>query len=109
MKTLLTYVFTTFFAVGEPNIPLGKKIYMDRCKVCHGVQGNTNPFAAQVLDPPPRNFTSEQSKTELTEERMIQSATQGRPGTAMMPWKNILSPREIQAVIHYIRKQLMGL
>ena len=108
MTALLTCLVTTLLA-GVPDISLGKKIYMDRCKVCHGVQGNTNPFTLQVLDPPPRNFTSEQSKAELTEKRMIQSATQGRPGTAMMPWGNILSPSEIRAVVHYIRKQLMGL
>jgi mono/diheme cytochrome c family protein len=40
---------------------------------------------------------------------MIRSATEGRPGTAMMPWKNILSKEEIQAVVDYIRRDIMRL
>lgn len=91
------------------NLELGKKIYRDRCKVCHGEKGNTNLFAAEVLNPPPRNFTSSESLKDLTENRMIQSATEGRPGTAMMPWKGILKRHEIEAVIHYIRKTFMRL
>jgi mono/diheme cytochrome c family protein len=86
---------------------LGKTIYQKRCKVCHGVQGNAKSFAANALHPPPRNFTSAKSKQELSRQRMIRSVTEGRPGTAMMAWKNNLSVREIQAVVDYIRHQLM--
>ena len=109
MNIFSAFLLVTTLSSSDDDLQLGKEIYTQHCKVCHGVQGTTNPFAAQVLNPPPRNFTSQQSKTELTEERMINSATHGRPGTAMMPWKNILSNREIRAVIYYIRKQLMGL
>tara|TARA_B100000686_G_scaffold285750_1_gene310106 strand:- start:66 stop:407 length:342 start_codon:yes stop_codon:yes gene_type:complete len=108
---LLFFVFGTVNSSPHSNnvIELGRKIYIQRCKVCHGIKGNVNPFAAAVLGPPPRNFTSENSGKNLTEERMIRSATNGRPGTAMMPWKNILSPEEIHAVIYYIRKEIMKL
>tara|TARA_B100000686_G_C16800620_1_gene985708 strand:- start:1834 stop:2172 length:339 start_codon:yes stop_codon:yes gene_type:complete len=112
MNSFLSIFITLQLLSGEsstPNEELGKKIYLKRCKVCHGAKGDTNPFAAKVLNPPPRNFTSEQSKKELTEERMVFSATNGRPGTAMMPWKGILSQDEIFAVIYYIRNELMNL
>ena len=109
MQTILILLLTTTFSTENLDLQLGKKIYQKRCKVCHGIQGKTNPYASKVLDPPPRNFTSKQSKTELTEKRMIFSATNGRPGTAMMPWKNILSPSEIRAVVNYIRRHLMRL
>jgi mono/diheme cytochrome c family protein len=89
-------------------INLGKTIYQKRCKVCHGVQGNAKSFAANALHPPPRNFTSAKSKRELTRPRMISSVTEGRPGTAMMAWKNNLSAEEIQAVVDYIRHRLMA-
>ena len=92
----------------HPDIELGKIVYLERCKVCHGMQGNGKSFAANVLNPPPRNFISAQSKKQLTLERMIDSATNGRPRTAMMPWKDNLSKEEIRAVIHYIRRELMG-
>ena len=91
------------------DLNLGKTVYQKRCKVCHGIQGNARSFAANALHPPPRNFTSAKSKQELSRQRMIRSVTEGRPGTAMMPWKNNLSDREIQAVVEYIRRRLMDL
>jgi mono/diheme cytochrome c family protein len=92
----------------QPDLELGKKIYTERCKVCHGIKGNGKSFAANALNPPPKNFTSPQSKKQLTKKRMIDSATNGRPGTAMMPWKDNLTQEEIRAVVHFIRKEFMG-
>ena len=85
----------------------GRDIFYKHCKACHGYKGNGKTFAANVLNPPPKNFTAEKSKKELTEERMIHSVTKGRKGTAMMPWESNLTQTEIQAVVHYIRKELM--
>ena len=85
----------------------GRDIFYKHCKACHGDKGNGKTFAANVLNPPPKNFTSEKTKKELTEERMIHSVTKGRKGTAMMPWESNLTQTEIQAVVHYIRKELM--
>jgi mono/diheme cytochrome c family protein len=86
----------------------GKHIYSSRCKVCHGEGGDGKSFASGVLNPPPRDFTSTRSKQELTAERMIQSAMNGRPGTAMMAWKDILTNEEIRAVVHFIRQEFMA-
>ena len=87
----------------------GRDIFFKHCKACHGDKGDGKTFAANVLNPPPKNFTSENSKQELTEDRMIQSVTEGRQGTAMMPWKSRLTQQEIHAVVLYIRKKLMQL
>ncbi len=89
------------------NLETGRDIFFKHCKACHGDKGDGQTFAANVLNPPPKNFTSEKSKKELTEVRMIQSVTDGRKGTAMMPWKSRLTADEIQAVVQYIRKKLM--
>ena len=86
----------------------GRDIFFKHCKACHGDKGDGKTFAANVLNPPPKNFTSEKSKQELTKKRMIQSVTEGRKGTAMMPWKSRLTEQEIQAVVNYIREKLMG-
>ena len=90
-------------------VSLGKKIYHDRCEVCHGSQGDGKTFAANVLFPPPKNFRATSTKKELPRERMIRSVTRGRSGTAMMPWESILSKQEIHSVVNYIRQILMGL
>jgi mono/diheme cytochrome c family protein len=92
----------------RPDLETGKRIYQERCKVCHGSQGDGKSFAANALNPPPKNFTSSQSKKQLNQKRMLKSATNGRPKTAMMPWKDVLTAEEIRAVVHYIRKELMG-
>ena len=91
------------------NLETGRDIFYKHCKACHGDKGNGKTFAANVLNPPPKNFTSEKTKKELTEERMIHSVTKGRKGTAMMPWESNLTEEEIRSVVHYIRKELMKL
>ncbi len=95
--------------VSNSDLELGKKIYLKHCKVCHGISGDGQSFAANALNPPPKNFTAPESKKELTLKRMLDSATNGRPGTAMMPWQDNLSAEEIRAVVSYIRKELMGI
>jgi mono/diheme cytochrome c family protein len=91
------------------NLETGRDIFYKHCKACHGDKGNGKTFAANVLNPPPKNFTSEKTKKELTEERMIHSVTKGRKGTAMMPWESNLTEQEIRSVVYYIRKELMKL
>ena len=91
------------------NLETGRDIFYKHCKACHGDKGDGKTFAANVLNPPPKNFTVEESKKELTEKRMIQSVTKGRKGTGMMPWESNLTQKEIRAVVHYIRKKLMQL
>lgn len=96
-------------AFAGPDFETGKTTFLQRCKPCHGEGGNGKTFAANALNPPPKNFTTEQSRKELTQERMLRSVTQGRPGTAMMPWKDVLSEKEIRSVVHYIRREFMKL
>jgi len=101
-------------ATGNPLIPkadvaVGKRIFDTHCKVCHGANGDGATFAANALNPPPRNFTTEKSRQELSPERMLTSVSEGREGTAMMPWAPVLSKLEIHSAVLYIRKELMNL
>jgi mono/diheme cytochrome c family protein len=94
--------------VPNSSIALGGETYLERCEVCHGNLGDGKTFAANALFPPPKNFTSKSTKTELSLKRMIRSVTKGRPNTAMMPWENILSEQEIISVVNYIRQRFMS-
>jgi len=85
----------------------GETTYTKYCSVCHGDKGNTAVWAKNGLNPQPRDFGSEQSKAELTRERMINSVANGRPGTAMMPHNNRLTGQEIVEVVDYIRAAFM--
>jgi cytochrome c oxidase cbb3-type subunit III len=109
---LLTFVSGPLLPKAFANstdLETGRDIFYKHCKACHGDKGDGRTFAANVLNPPPKNFTAENSKKELTEERMIHSVTKGRKGTAMMPWESNLTKKEIHAVVRYIRKKLMQL
>ena len=117
-RALLSTTFFLIFISGSllpkafadsSNLETGRDIFYKHCKACHGDKGNGKTFAANVLNPPPKNFTSEKTKKELTEERMIHSVTKGRKGTAMMAWESNLTEQEIRSVVNYIRKELMKL
>jgi len=82
-------------------------IYTQNCAICHGDNGDGKTAAESGLRPPPRDFTTIEAALELTRERMINSVTNGRPGTGMMPHKDRLSPQQIVAVVDYIRKNFM--
>src|SRR3569623_1991112 len=86
-----------------PKMVLGEQLYVRNCAVCHGDEGNGAMWTQSSLNPSPRDFTAAAAREELSRERMITSVTYGRPGTAMMSFRNRLSAEEIETVVDYIR------
>lgn len=87
----------------------GDFIFHNYCSVCHGDKGDGQTRARNGLVPPPRNYTTPEAAVELTRERMINSVTHGRSGTAMIAWGGELSAMEIEGVVDYIRGTFMQL
>lgn len=85
----------------------GRRLFAQNCSVCHGDSGDTAVWAQSGLTPPPRNFTDDKTRQELSLERMLFSVRFGRPETAMPAWSGRLSEEEIVAVVHYIRDAFM--
>lgn len=85
----------------------GAVIYSQYCVACHGDKGDGDTRVRRGLSSPPRDFTTAQAHQELSRERMINSVTHGRPGTAMMPFAERLSEDEIVAVVDYLRTTFM--
>ncbi len=85
----------------------GRTIYKRHCSACHGDKGNGSTWTKNGLNPPPRDFTSDEAREYLNRERMITSVTYGRTGTAMMPFSSRLSADEIAKVVDYIRGDFM--
>ena len=83
-------------------------IYAETCSVCHGDDGRGAVWGQASLATPPRNFRTEESRLELTRERMIASVTAGRPGTPMPGFATQLNADEIAAVVDYVREQFMA-
>lgn len=82
-------------------------IYHNYCSVCHGDKGDGQSRARGSLNPPPRDFTTAQSLSELTRDRMNAAVKGGVPGTAMVGWQTQLDTRQIEAVVDYVRETFM--
>lgn len=76
----------------------GGRVYNRYCYFCHGYQGNARTVAAEFLSPPPRDFTDPQG---LEPTKMAETIRNGRTGTAMKPFGDILTDAEIEAVARY--------
>ncbi len=87
----------------------GSFIFKHYCSVCHGDKGNGQSRARGSFAVPPRDYTTAEAAIELTRPRMINSVTNGRPGTAMISWRTELTEKEIDNVVDYIRATFMQL
>lgn len=85
----------------------GKRLYEFYCYQCHAYAGTARTVAAQMLDPPPRDFTSAEGRA-LTREQMIAAVRDGRPGTGMVGFEAVLGQDGIEAVVDYITDRFMA-
>ena len=90
--------------------PLGRRIYAQRCAVCHGPDGRGNGPAAPSMIPRPRDFTLGEFKYKSTpwgqpptDDDLIHTVRNGLPGGAMPAWRDLLSESEIRAVVEQIK------
>jgi cytochrome c oxidase cbb3-type subunit 3 len=84
----------------------GRDIYNFYCYFCHGYSGNARTLAASYLDPRPRNFVAT-PLDELSREKMLQTVTNGKPGTAMKSFSRSLTTDQIEAVVDFVRREFM--
>lgn len=80
----------------------GKTTFAVNCASCHGTGGKGDGPAAAALNPKPRDFTGHYWRYGGGVARVVQTITEGSPGTAMPPFPGI--PLEERfALAHYIR------
>ena len=82
VSTLLLTISFNVIANADEKIDAAR-IYAESCSVCHGDDGRGAVWGQASLATPPRDFRTAESRRELTRERMIASATYGRPNTPM--------------------------
>ncbi|NNE62731.1 MAG: c-type cytochrome [Gammaproteobacteria bacterium] len=104
---LLTIYLTLAAAPVQADEVDASAIFHDYCSVCHGDRGDGNSHSKQGMIPPPRDFTSPQSATELNRDRIIHAIKNGVPGTAMTGWKSRLSDHQIEALSDLIETKFM--
>lgn len=85
----------------------GRAIYRRLCYVCHGPDGKGDGPNSPMLEPKPRDLTSEQFWAQTTDERVQYAITEGGRSVGksplMPPWGLTLSKSDIQDVIAYLR------
>ena len=86
----------------------GRRIYNFRCYFCHGYSGDAKTLAATYLEPPPRDFTRTAPEA-LPRERIAQAVREGRPGTAMASFANVLDAQAIAAVAAFVEREFVQL
>ena len=77
----------------------GKKLFSDKCQICHGVKGNGNGPAGAALSPKPADFTSSKFWQQKNVEKLITDTVEN--GHGMMPSFD-LKPAEIKEIIDYL-------
>lgn len=84
----------------------GQKIFLTRCFVCHGVNGNGKGPSAAGLGADPRNFTDpnwQKSVTDSRIETVIKRGGQAIGESAAMPANSDLNDAQVAALLQFIR------
>jgi mono/diheme cytochrome c family protein len=79
----------------------GAKIFKTNCETCHGPQGHGDGPIGESLDPKPQNLAKLQAAA--SDDYLFWRVAEGKPGTSMPPWKNILTEEQIWQITAFIR------
>lgn len=87
---------------GDPE--MGKQVYDNNCTICHGPDGRGKGTITKIYDMEPADHTDARSMNRMSNEKIRSIIYDGTKGAKLMPgWKDILSDKEIEDVISYIR------
>ena len=87
--------------LGADAAAAGEEIFKTHCASCHGPVGHGDGPAGESLDPKPRNLAVFASR--VGDDYLYWRINTGVDGTAMVPWKGILTDEQIWQVITFIR------
>jgi mono/diheme cytochrome c family protein len=79
----------------------GADVFKTNCETCHGPEGHGDGPAGQVLEPKPKNLADVQAVAP--DDYLFWRISEGKPGTAMIAWKGILTEEQIWQAVSFIR------
>jgi mono/diheme cytochrome c family protein len=85
------------------DVEVGRRIYSQYCVACHGEKGDGKTQLGRTLAPRPRDFTDSRAMKAIADKDLARAIMEGRPGTAMAPWRGVLNHEDVRRVILYIR------
>jgi ABC-type amino acid transport substrate-binding protein len=74
-----------------------RSTYLTQCSQCHGTDATGTPVAANL-----QTFKG-------TEDDFLRIVRNGRPGTAMTPWRGLIADDEIRNIARYVKGLTAGL
>ncbi len=105
LESLVSYLSTLDYKLGSNE---GQKLYDTYCLSCHGEDLKGDGKIASMLDPLPRDFSKYQFVASY-DDRFKESIRHGVKGTAMPAWKDIMSDKQIETLVEFIKeKSLTG-
>ena len=96
----------TTVAAEQGDIEAGKKLYQQRCAVCHGPDGTANTDIAKNLEPKPRDHTDGKYMNNLSNDYLSKVIKEGGKAVGksqVMPGQTDLSAPQIQDLIAFVR------
>ncbi|MEE8161983.1 MAG: cytochrome c/FTR1 family iron permease [Acidobacteriota bacterium] len=84
-----------------PSLSRGKRLFLESCADCHGLEGDGRGPSAAELDPPPRSF-QDQRMNQLAPHQLFNALTFGVEGTEMPSHLDSLSHQERWDIAFYI-------
>jgi cytochrome c oxidase cbb3-type subunit 3 len=104
---LAVALLSTPIAVQAGEVDQGKKLYGQFCASCHGQSGKGDGPAAAALNPKPRDHTSKEYMSKMSDEDIFKVIKNGGASIGksplMPPWGASLKDDQINDVIAYIR------
>ncbi len=114
LKVTSVFVFMALVlsanSFAEADAVKGKESYDQICASCHGMTGKGDGVAAASLNPKPRDLSSAEYVSSLSDDHIFKVVKEGGAAAGMSPlmpaWGGVLSDDQINNVIAYIRNDL---
>ena len=87
--------------LGPEAVAVGADVFQANCELCHGPQGHGDGVAGQSLEPKPQNLADLQAI--VGDDYLFWRIHDGKPGTAMVAWKGILTDEQIWQAVAFLR------
>ncbi|MGE5250238.1 MAG: c-type cytochrome [Bacteroidota bacterium] len=87
--------------LGPDAAAAGAALFQTNCSPCHGPEGHGDGPAGASLSPAPKNLP--QLSATVGDDYLFWRISTGRPGTAMVGWKGVLTDEQIWQLVTYIR------
>jgi mono/diheme cytochrome c family protein len=87
--------------LGADAASAGAEVFKKNCTACHGDKGYGDGPAGMSLEPHPKNLA--EFAPTVADDYLFWRINTGRPGTAMVAWKGVLTDQQIWQVIAFIR------